>query len=176
MDVDIDGRIYRVEARRAGPGWLMSVNGRSFDVVAAPVGDRWSLLVAPAGSEPEGRARVFRSYDVALERRGERRALCVNGHAVATALRRRGRLGSGALQSTSTEPAGPSRVAAPMPGRIVKVLVRPGDAVEARQPLVVVEAMKMENELRAPKAGTVTEVRVTEGSLVEARTVLVVVA
>jgi biotin carboxyl carrier protein len=63
-----------------------------------------------------------------------------------------------------------------MPGRIVKVLVRPGDAVEARQPLVVVEAMKMENELRAPKAGTVTEVRVTEGSLVEARTVLVVVA
>jgi biotin carboxyl carrier protein len=65
---------------------------------------------------------------------------------------------------------------APMPGRVVKVLVGPGDVVEANQPLVVVEAMKMENELRAARRGTVTEVRVAEGSLVEARTVLVVVS
>jgi biotin carboxyl carrier protein len=63
-----------------------------------------------------------------------------------------------------------------MPGRIVKVLVRPGDRVEAGQGLVVVEAMKMENELRAQKPGTVTEVLVAEGSLVEARALLVVVA
>ncbi|MBM3819090.1 MAG: acetyl-CoA carboxylase biotin carboxyl carrier protein subunit [Acidimicrobiia bacterium] len=62
-----------------------------------------------------------------------------------------------------------------MPGRIVKVLVTPGDAVAARQGLVVVEAMKMENELRSPKAGTVTDVRVTQGQLVDARAVLVVV-
>ena len=62
-----------------------------------------------------------------------------------------------------------------MPGRIIKVLVKPGDVVAARQGLVVVEAMKMENELRSPKAGTVTEVRVAEGTSVEARTVLVVV-
>jgi biotin carboxyl carrier protein len=61
-----------------------------------------------------------------------------------------------------------------MPGRVVKVLVRPGDAVAARQPVVVVEAMKMENELRAPRAGTVAEVRVNEGVSVEANAVLVV--
>ena len=70
---------------------------------------------------------------------------------------------------------GPQRVAAPMPGKIVKVLVQPGDAVEARQGLVVVEAMKMENELRAQRPGTVTDVRVQEGMSVEAGTVLVVV-
>jgi biotin carboxyl carrier protein len=62
-----------------------------------------------------------------------------------------------------------------MPGRVVKVLVAPGDAVLARQGLVVVEAMKMENELRAPRAGTVAEVRVREGTPVEANVVLVVI-
>jgi biotin carboxyl carrier protein len=62
-----------------------------------------------------------------------------------------------------------------MPGRIVKVLVKPGDVVAARQGVVVVEAMKMENELRSPKAGTIGEVKVTEGTSVEAGAVLLVV-
>jgi len=70
--------------------------------------------------------------------------------------------------------SGPGAIVAPMPGRIVRVLVKPEEAVVARQPLVVVEAMKMENELRAPHAGTVAEVRVAEGASVEANTVLVV--
>ena len=64
--------------------------------------------------------------------------------------------------------SGASRLTAPMPGKVVRVLVAPGDRVEARQPLVVVEAMKMENELGAPRAGTVTDVPVTEGMSVEA--------
>jgi biotin carboxyl carrier protein len=68
----------------------------------------------------------------------------------------------------------PRTIVAPMPGRIVKVLVTPDEAVAAGQPLVVVEAMKMENELRAPRAGTVVDVRVAEGASVEANTVLVV--
>jgi biotin carboxyl carrier protein len=63
-----------------------------------------------------------------------------------------------------------------MPGRVVKVLVAVGDAVAARQGLVVVEAMKMENELRAPRAGRVSEVRVREGAPVEANTVLIVLS
>ena len=57
---------------------------------------------------------------------------------------------------------------APMPGKIVKVLVKPGDAVAARQGLVVIEAMKMENELRATRAGRVKDVHVAEGDLVDA--------
>jgi biotin carboxyl carrier protein len=61
------------------------------------------------------------------------------------------------------------------PGRVVRVLVAAGDSVEARQPIIVVEAMKMENELRSPKAGRVKDVGVTAGASVEAGRVLVVV-
>lgn len=70
---------------------------------------------------------------------------------------------------------GPQRVLAPMPGKIVRVLVKAGDTVKARQGLVVVEAMKMENELRAARDGQVREVLVAEGQSVDAGTVLVVV-
>ena len=55
-----------------------------------------------------------------------------------------------------------------MPGKVIRVLVRSGEAVRARQPLVVVEAMKMENELRAVREGTVAAVHVTEGASVDA--------
>lgn len=71
--------------------------------------------------------------------------------------------------------AGAQRVVAPMPGKILRVLVTAGDAVTSGQGLVVVEAMKMENELRSPRAGTVTQLPAVEGALVEANTVLVVV-
>ena len=70
---------------------------------------------------------------------------------------------------------GEQRVIAPMPGRVVRVLVSVGDAVEARQPVAVVEAMKMENELRSPKSGHVKEVAVSAGTSVEAGRVLVVI-
>ncbi len=66
-------------------------------------------------------------------------------------------------------------VSAPMPGKVVKLLVRPGEAVQAGDGVIVVEAMKMENELKAPVAGTVKEVRVEEGKAVSGGDVLVVI-
>jgi biotin carboxyl carrier protein len=71
--------------------------------------------------------------------------------------------------------AGPQRVTAPMPGKIVRVLVAAGDSVVARQPLVVVEAMKMENELRAGRAGIIADVHAREGASVEAGALLLVI-
>jgi biotin carboxyl carrier protein len=62
-----------------------------------------------------------------------------------------------------------------MPGKILRVLVRPGDAVGARQPVVVVEAMKMENELRASRDGQVAEIHVREGMSVDAGALLIVI-
>ncbi|HUB06358.1 MAG TPA: biotin/lipoyl-containing protein [Myxococcales bacterium] len=62
---------------------------------------------------------------------------------------------------------GPQVIVAPMPGKVVRVLVKAGDAVAEGQGLLVVEAMKMENELRAAKAGKVVEVAVREGTAVE---------
>jgi pyruvate carboxylase subunit B len=69
--------------------------------------------------------------------------------------------------------AGPAPLRAPMPGLIVRVNVQPGDAVRAGQGLVVMEAMKMENELRAPAAGVVKSVAVAAGTAVEKGAVLV---
>jgi biotin carboxyl carrier protein len=62
-----------------------------------------------------------------------------------------------------------------MPGKVVKLLVKPGDAVKAGDGVIVVEAMKMENELKAPAPGTVKEIRVAEGKAVAAGEVLVVI-
>ena len=63
-----------------------------------------------------------------------------------------------------------------MPGKVVRLLAKAGDAVEAGQGLLVVEAMKMQNEIRSPKRGTVERVLVTEGQAVNAGEVLCVVA
>ena len=62
-----------------------------------------------------------------------------------------------------------------MPGRVVRVLANLGEAVEAHQGIVVIEAMKMQNELKSPKAGTVAEMRVVPGDTVAAGDVLAVV-
>jgi biotin carboxyl carrier protein len=70
--------------------------------------------------------------------------------------------------------SGPVRITAPMPGKLVRVLVRPGDEVAAGQPLVVIEAMKMQNELRAPRATRVKELTAGEGQAVETGALLVV--
>jgi acetyl/propionyl-CoA carboxylase alpha subunit len=71
--------------------------------------------------------------------------------------------------------AGSGSVVAPMPGKIVKVLVAPGDAVTAGQPLLVVEAMKMETTLAAEIDGTIATVAAEAGSMVDAGAVLVVI-
>jgi biotin carboxyl carrier protein len=87
---------------------------------------------------------------------------------------RSARVAALAQQAHRAGGAGPSTVKSPMPGRVVKILVRAGERLAAAQPVVVVEAMKMENELRAARAGTVREIRCAEGTAVEAGQDLVV--
>jgi biotin carboxyl carrier protein len=85
--------------------------------------------------------------------------------------------GAGAgVASRDRRGAGPgqARITAIMPGRIVRLLVKPGDQVSARQGLLVVEAMKMENEITAPRAGTIKQVLVAAGRPVEAGEALLV--
>jgi len=74
------------------------------------------------------------------------------------------------------EVEGRQQVVAPMPGKVVRLLAKAGDAVEAGQGLLVVEAMKMQNEIRSPKKGTVERLQVTEGQAVNAGDVLLTVA
>ena len=75
----------------------------------------------------------------------------------------------------ATANQGRQEIAASMPGKVIRVLVAPGDAVEEGQGLVVVEAMKMQNEMKSPKAGRVTEIRARPDATVGAGEILVVV-
>jgi biotin carboxyl carrier protein len=78
-----------------------------------------------------------------------------------------------AAKKAAAGAAGPSPLRAPMPGLVVRVEVALGDVVEAGQGVVIVEAMKMENELKAPTAGRVSAVKVQQGATVERHQVLV---
>ena len=77
--------------------------------------------------------------------------------------------------SAATSATGPKSLKSPMPGRVVRVLVADGEEVTAGQPCVVIEAMKMQNELKAPKAGTVARVNAVVGQTVPMGSVLLVV-
>jgi biotin carboxyl carrier protein len=77
------------------------------------------------------------------------------------------------ISAANAVPVGPAPIIAPMPGLIVRVNVNPGDQVTAGQGIVVMEAMKMENELRATAAGTVRSVEVSPGTAVEKGALLV---
>ncbi len=73
----------------------------------------------------------------------------------------------------AAEVEGRQQIVAPMPGKIVRILVKAGDTVESGQGLVVVEAMKMQNEIRSPKSGTVEKIVAKEGDAVNAGDVLI---
>jgi biotin carboxyl carrier protein len=70
---------------------------------------------------------------------------------------------------------GPKKLTAPMPGKIVRVMVSQGDEVEAGSGVLVVEAMKMQNEIKSPKKGTIQKIMVSEGAAVNAGDVLAIV-
>ena len=70
---------------------------------------------------------------------------------------------------------GRQNILAPMPGKVVRLLVKAGDAIEKGQGLIVVEAMKMQNEMKTPKTGTVVEVKTRDGATVAAGEILVVI-
>jgi biotin carboxyl carrier protein len=116
-----------------------------------------------------------RSYSLEFEQRGERTGVLVRGSVFDVELLDERRLRT-RTAGTRLSDTGPQIVVAPMPGKIVRLLVKPGDAVAEGQGLLVVEAMKMENELRAVRAGRVLEVSVVEGTAVEAGARLCVVA
>jgi biotin carboxyl carrier protein len=181
-ELEIGGRRRTIDVRRNGSGWEITLDGRILGVDVTAIGERWSLLIGPPRpggfgetSPPSSAAsagRPARSYEVAVDRgsNGER-IVHVNGVAVPVSLNdpRARRMRRSEVASAT----GRRSILSPMPGRIVKVLVKVGDEVTAHQGLVVVEAMKMENELRAPHAGRVTAVRVVDGMSVEANAVLV---
>jgi len=110
-----------------------------------------------------------RSYDARVEEHPDSLIIVIDGYRFEAEVRDPRRW---SRKSAGRGADGIQTVAAPMPGKVVRVLVAPGDAVEPGQGLVVVEAMKMQNELKASRAGRVRTVAVKEGATVAAGDVL----
>ena len=159
--VDVNGQRVTVEL----DGTQVTVDGRTVEA---------SLTHVPG--TPVRLVRVGQQVHRVVARRGSERGrwqLDVDGSRVeAEALDERMRAIKD-LTAASAAASGPAPLVAPMPGLVVRVAVQPGDTVSAGQGLVVIEAMKMENELRATAAGVVTGVRVQAGQAVEKGAVLV---
>jgi biotin carboxyl carrier protein len=142
---EVEGRRYRLEVREPEPGVFLLLHE----------GRVYECRVGGAGASAGGaEVRVGNnSYRVRLsDPKRLRAAGAAAGHK-----------------------GGRAQVLAPMPGKVVRVLVEEGQEVEAGAGLVVVEAMKMQNELKSPKAGTVAELHAREGATVNAGDVLAVV-
>lgn len=106
------------------------------------------------------------SYSVEFEEKGDEVDVLLRGQSMRFDVADERRLRMRAASTTFTV-EGIQVVSAPMPGKIVKTFVKEGDSVEEGQGLIVIEAMKMENELKSPKKGVIREIHTTEGATVE---------
>lgn len=164
--------------------YLVDVNGERVTVTldgthAVIDGVTVEAALIPVEGTPVRLVRVGEQVRRVVARRGAARGhwvLDVDGVRVeAEALDERMRAIK-ALTAASATASGPAPLVAPMPGLVVRVPVAVGDVVSAGQALVVIEAMKMENELRATAAGQVAVIRVTTGQAVNKGAVLVELA
>jgi len=160
-DITLDGRKYRLELNRGEHGWSCRLDRREIDVDAVLA--RPDVLSLRIGN---------RAYEVKCERAAGDLHLWVGSQRFAAEVRDprsfRGR-------SRAADDHGPRKLTAPMPGKIVRVLVSEGVEIEAGAGVLVVEAMKMQNEIKSPKKGMIRKILVSEGAAVNAGDVLAIV-
>ncbi len=161
-EVLIDGKAHKLELARESNRWHCRLDGRDIEVdalVTRP--DVMSVVI-------DGTA-----YEVKRERTPTDLHLWVKNSRFATEVRDPRSLRSRKAAAGLGE--GPQKMVAPMPGKVVRVLVAAGAEVNAGQGVVVVEAMKMQNELKSTKKGVVKQVLVAEGASVTAGEVLAII-
>jgi biotin carboxyl carrier protein len=163
LQIEIAGQKHRVEVAQAGERPVWTIDGQRLEADATEVSPGiYSILING------------KSFDVRVESLGAELRAIAGGREFRVVIQdeREWRRNRG----SAVEAEGRQQVLAPMPGKIVRVLVSAGDSVRAGQGLLVVEAMKMQNEIRAPKSGTIDRVRVVEGQTVNAGEVVVIVS
>jgi biotin carboxyl carrier protein len=154
-EVSIEAKTYRVELVRHRSGWSCKLDGSDFPFdVASLQNGLLSVLV-------QGK-----SYEVRQEIAGSETSVVVGNERFTATVRDPRSLRSRRGGGDSSQ--GPKKIVAPMPGKVVRIVAPPGTEVEAGQPVLVIEAMKMQNELKAPKKGKVKRINVSEGAAVEA--------
>lgn len=155
---------YTVEIEENGKSvYRISVDGNEFLVDGKKTGrTNFSLIVDN------------RSFEIEVDNTDDEYRVLVDGRNYRIHLVDERRVRVGAAQS-GLQLQGRQMVSVPMPGKIIAVLVAIGDAVEMGQGLVIVEAMKMENEVRSPITGEVKEIKVKPGDTVEGGALLVIV-
>src|SRR5712664_186876 len=161
-EVIMDGKPHRLELEREERLWKCRLDGKEIVVDAVLVRpDVLSLLV-------DGR-----SYEIKREQTGADLHLWVSNKCFGVELRDPRSLR--ARCDTRGNDSGPRKLVCPMPGKIVRVLVTEKSEVEAGQGIVVVEAMKMQNEIKSPKKGVVQKILAAQGAAVNAGDVLAIV-
>lgn len=159
FQVSIGGKSYELELTQMQDAWDCRIDGRSVEIdVRAISPEVLSIL------------RDGKSYVV---RQGSNQTITVGEHSYEVSLADPRSWRS--RQMTSGGTVGPQRLKASMPGKVVRVLETPGAHVKAGQGIVVIEAMKMQNELRSPRDGRITAILVQEGKAVNAGEVVAVV-
>jgi len=160
-DVTIDGKSYRLELERAEGGWACRLDGREIEVDAVLA--RPDVLSLRIGNK---------AYEIKSEHVGSDWHVWVGSARFASEVRDPRSLRS---RARAADDQGPKKLTAPMPGKVVRVLVKEGDEVEAGAGVLVVEAMKMQNEIKSPKKGTIQKMLAAEGVAVNAGDVLAIV-
>jgi len=163
-DIVISEKTYRVEIAREGSRWAGKIDGKRFEVDAVPTARDILSIVEGEGKAYEVKRERALSGDLHMLVGSSRYSCEINDP---RSLRtRRARAGTA---------EGPQKITAPMPGKVVRILVPQGEMVEAGKGVIVVEAMKMQNELKSPKAGKVQKLLVAEGATVNAGDTLAII-
>lgn len=160
-DITLDGKQYRLDLDRIEGRWICRVDGRDVEVDAILA--RPNVLSLRIGNK---------AYEVKCERVGAETHIWVGSQRFATEVRDPRSLRS---RARAADDQGPKKMTAPMPGKVVRILVGKGTEVEAGAGVLVVEAMKMQNEVKSPKKGTIQQILVAEGAAVNAGDVLAIV-
>ena len=167
------GEEHRAEIEEAGPGrYRITLDGEAHYVSARrPEKAIYSIILGTPGSQ--GPVDGGRAFEANVDVSPDAVTVAIQGEifAIGAIDERRKRLRAAAGQGDSAS----GSITSPMPGKVVKILAAVGAAVKKDQGVVVVEAMKMENELRAPRDGVVKQIAVTEGQTVENGALLMVI-
>jgi biotin carboxyl carrier protein len=162
---ELDGRDHEITIHRRDAGFHAEIDGRRYDLQLRELDDTQYLLIH--GDE------VYNCRIETAHKRAGEIEVSLRGVTYAIRVIDPKRLRS--AQSGAEHAKGSAQILAPMPGKVVRVLVDVGTQVEADAGILVVEAMKMQNELKSPKAGTVVSLNATVGATVNAGDVLAVV-